>query len=470
MLVMGVLSILLMLLPPRVMGIARPAATGAAPVALLVGSRRCSSATTAAVGGGLADQPGVVGAYLVSGAARCLAGSAGAGPARRCGRLRLRRTRPAAAAARHAGDLLDALLVCRALTSSGRAARVTGLHVDDNWHELGELRYDITTDVSLAQPACARRNAPASPQTGRLCRLPARLGHADGAGARQTPKARSLADRREQPLPRRGARGRSAEIVAAQASAQGKRVVVLAVGELGQPVPRCARPADDAIGDGPPTTRWNRRILKLIGARELDELQRQRCSITSPMPRPTCWASALRLRIGARSAAGSAPGEVYAYGPQYGSGAAVVRLVVVTAGAGETPRPQERKPMRQYRNYIAGEWVEKAPAASRDIDPADGPHGRRVHEADTAPCRRAAVAAGAAVRAPGAAARWRARRDVLPHRRRDRASLRRLPRCRDRRHRQARARSSTLDIPVRGQLPHLRRHPEDGAAGELPAR
>ena len=36
----------------------------------------------------------------------------------------------------------------------GRAC-VTGLHVDENWHELGELRYDITTDVSLAR-ACVR--------------------------------------------------------------------------------------------------------------------------------------------------------------------------------------------------------------------------------------------------------------------------------------------------------------------------
>ena len=34
-------------------------------------------------------------------------------------------------------------------------ARISGLHVDDNWHEHGEMRYDLMTDVSLAR-ACVK--------------------------------------------------------------------------------------------------------------------------------------------------------------------------------------------------------------------------------------------------------------------------------------------------------------------------
>ena len=53
--------------------------------------------------------------------------------------------------------------------------------------------------------------------------------------------------------------------------------------------------------------------------------------------------------------------------------------------------------MRQYRNYIAGEWVE-SPRRFPDIDPADGRTVAEVHEADRAMVDAAVAAGRAAVR------------------------------------------------------------------------
>jgi ABC-type branched-subunit amino acid transport system permease subunit/aromatic ring-opening dioxygenase catalytic subunit (LigB family) len=329
-LVMGVLSILLMLLLPRgVMGIVhdlrQPARRRTGPSswarlrALLLGD------DGRGVDGGLADQPGVVGAYLVSGSPL----------------LALARQEPAyeelrlgyARVARDLEELQPDTLVIYSTRWyavldqlwQGRA-RVTGLHVDENWHELGELRYDITTDVSLAR-ACVR----AAQRAGIRSKLVDYAGFPIDSG---TLTAQALANP-EGAFPSLvvannlyydAERTRTlGEIVAAQATAQGKRVVVLVVGELSGSQFRDGRPlAEDALANAT-DDEWNRRILKLIGARELDELQRQlpdyltHAKVDMGFKHFAFALGALGGRLGAA--------EVYAYGPQYGSGAAVVRLL-----------------------------------------------------------------------------------------------------------------------------------------------
>ena len=115
------------------------------------------------------------------------------------------------------------------------------------------------------------------------------------------------------------------EVVAAQATAQGKRVVVLAVGGLSGSEFRDQREfKDDALASATDDD-WNRRVLKLIEARDVDELLRQ-------LPD---YAAQARVDMGfkhfafALGALGGrlGPVQVYAYGPQYGSGAAVVKLL-----------------------------------------------------------------------------------------------------------------------------------------------
>ncbi len=329
-LVMGVLSILLMLLLPRgVMGVVhdlrQPARRRSGPSTwqrlrtLLVGDDGRSAS------GGLVDQPGVVGAYLVSGSPL----------------LALARQEPLyeelrrgyARVARDIEELQPDTLVIYSTRWyavldqlwQGRA-RLTGLHVDENWHELGELRYDITSDVSLAR-ACVR----AAQRAGIHSKLVDYAGFPIDSG---TVTAQALANPEgtvaslvvANNLYHDAERTRTlGEIVAAQATAQGKRVVVLAVGELSGSLFRDERPlAEDTVATAT-DDESNRRILGLISARELDELQRQlpeyltHAKVDMGFKHFSFALGALGGRLGAA--------EVYAYGPQYGSGAAVVRLL-----------------------------------------------------------------------------------------------------------------------------------------------
>lgn len=329
-LVMGILSILLMLLLPRgVMGIVHdlrhPARRRVGPSSwarmrsLLLGDDGRSAA------GGLTDQPGVVGAYLVSGSPLlALARQEPLYEELRDGYARLARD-------------LEALQPDTLVIYSTRwyavldqlwqgRARVTGLHVDENWHEMGEMRYDMTTDVSLAR-ACAR----AANRAGIRSKLVDYAGFPIDSG---TLTAQALANPGgtfpslvvANNLYYDADRTRTlGEIVAAQAAAQGKRVVVLSVGELSGSQYRDGRPlADDAVAS---TTddEWNQRILKLIAQRDLDELQRQlpdylaHAKVDMGFKHFAFALGALGGRLGSA--------EVYAYGPQYGSGAAVVRLM-----------------------------------------------------------------------------------------------------------------------------------------------
>lgn len=330
MLVMGVLSILLMLLLPRgVMGIVhdlrQPGRRRAGPTSwgrlrtLLLGDDGRSAT------GGLADQPGVVGAYLVSGSPLlALARQEPAYEALRRGYARL---------ARDLEELQpDTLVIYSTRWYAvldqlwlGRA-RSSGLHVDENWHEFGGLRYDMTSDVSLAR-ACVR----AAQRAGVRSKLVDYAGFPIDSG---TLTAQALANPEgtfpslvvANNLYHDAERTRSlGEIVAAQATAQGKRVVVLAVGELSGTQFRDERPlADDAIA-ATTDDEWNRRILKLLESRELEELQRQLPDYVADarvdMGFKHFWFAlgALGGRLGAA--------EVYAYGPQYGTGAAVIRLL-----------------------------------------------------------------------------------------------------------------------------------------------
>ncbi|GMV01768.1 MAG: hypothetical protein KJZ98_10220 [Burkholderiaceae bacterium] len=329
-LVLGVLSILLMLLLPRgVMGVVHD-------LRYPRSSRRGASATTRwrrwllgntaqSERAALSEEPGIIAAWLVPGSPL----------------LSLQPDVPAyaglrsamAQVAREIDELRpDALLIystrCLAVLDQqwqGRP-RIRGLHVDENWHEFGELRYDLTTDVSLAR-ACVK----AANRAGVHSRLVDYQGFPVDSG---TLSANALlnpdgsipmlvvANNIYLDAEKTAALG---ELAATQAAAQGKRVVLLAVGELSGSVFRDERAlTDDAIASASDDA-WNRRILALIEARELEELQRQlpdyvaEARVDMGFKHFAFALGALGGRLGHAS--------VLAYGPQYGSGAAVVRLL-----------------------------------------------------------------------------------------------------------------------------------------------
>ena len=329
-LVLGVLSILLMLVLPRgFMGVVHdlrfPQSRRRGPNAFVQWQRWLLGDSVASDRAALVDQPGVVGAWLVP-----------ASPLLVLKRDEARYAELGAAMQRLAREV-EALQPDTLVVYSTRwyavldqlwqgRARMTGLHVDENWHELGEVRFNLTTDVSLAR-ACVR----AAQRAGIGSKLVDYAGFPIDSG---TLTATLLTDP-EGRLPtlvvannlyHDFAKTRTlGELVAAQSVAQGKRVVVLAVGGLSGSEFRDDRPfSDDRIASATEDD-WNRRILKLIANRDADEVLRQlpdyvrEAKVDMGFKHFAFALGALGGRLGKT--------EVYAYGPQYGGGAAVVRLL-----------------------------------------------------------------------------------------------------------------------------------------------
>lgn len=203
---------------------------------------------------------------------------------------------------------------------------MTGLHVDENWHELGEIRYDITTDVSMAR-ACAR----SAEQLG----IASKLVNYEGfpldsatvsANALVNPRGLIptvvVANNLYHDFDRTRVLG---SIVAEEAEKQGKRVAVLVLGGLSGSEFRADKPfAEDAIASTL-DDEWNRRMLKWIEERDVDGLLRDLPTFLS-QARGDMGFKHMAFALGALGGRlGHA--KVLAYGPQYGSGAAVVRLL-----------------------------------------------------------------------------------------------------------------------------------------------
>ncbi|MGD9943077.1 MAG: hypothetical protein AB7S98_07585, partial [Burkholderiaceae bacterium] len=329
-LMLGVLSIVLMLLLPRgLMGIVRDLRLprhrrrGNSPLRRwrrwLLGDSADDDRAA------LADQPGVVAAYLLPASPLLLLRSDEA----RYGEL--------VAAMKRVAEDLDDLKPDTLLIYSTRwyavldqlwqgRARMAGLHVDENWHELGEMRYDLTTDVSLAR-ACVR----AAQRAGIASKLVDYAGFpldsaTLAANALVNPDGELptlvVANNLYHDFDRTRALG---ELAAAQAALQGKRVAVIALGGLSGSEFRDQRAfSEDGIAS-PIEDDWNRRVLKLIERRDIDELLRQLPDFIA-QARADMGFKHLAFLLGALGGRLGAA-QVYAYGPQYGSGAAVVRLL-----------------------------------------------------------------------------------------------------------------------------------------------
>ena len=330
-LVLGALSIVLMLVLPRgFMGIVHdlrfPDRRRRGPSALAQWRRWLLGDNASSDRAALVDQPGVVGAWLVP-----------SSPLLVLQREETRYAELVAAMQRVAGDIErlepDTVVVYSTRWIAvldqlwqGRA-RMTGLQVDDNWHALGEVRFDMTSDVSLAR-ACVR----AAQRAGIASKLVDYAGFPLDAG---TLTATTLVDP-EGTWPKLViannvyhdfARTRTlGELTAAQAAQQGKRVVVLAVGGLSGSEFRDERAfADDQIATSTEDD-WNRRMLKLLESRDVDELLRHLPDFCREAKADMGFKH-FAFALGAMGGRIGGNAEVYAYGPQYGSGAAVVRLL-----------------------------------------------------------------------------------------------------------------------------------------------
>ncbi len=204
--------------------------------------------------------------------------------------------------------------------------RIVGLHVDENWHDYGNLRFDIRIDSALAKTCMAAANSQG---------IKSKPVDFDGfpIDTGTIVMQNFVNPRAEVPLVIAASNiyhdwdmtRRLGELAAAQAVAQGKRVAVMAIGGLSGTMfreevdlaeDRIARDSDDV---------WNREILRRLEEGNIAELLQEI---------PT-FAREARADMGFKHFAfllGALGGKyqrakLLGYAPVYGTGAAIVEFV-----------------------------------------------------------------------------------------------------------------------------------------------
>ncbi|MDF0730093.1 tRNA U-34 5-methylaminomethyl-2-thiouridine biosynthesis protein [Pseudomonas entomophila] len=204
--------------------------------------------------------------------------------------------------------------------------RSEDIHVDENWHEFGELPYDLYSDVALANAcidACRAQGVQARGadyqgfpiDTGTIV-----ASTALGVGGEALPlvvASNNLYDDA-------AATEKLAAIAVACAAEQGKRVAVVGVGGLsGSLFTKPIEPGDDRIVHAEEDA-WNRKVLALIEAGDVAALR-------EVLP---AYAAEARVDMGFKhfhwllgALGGRFQGaRVHHYGALYGSGGAVVEF------------------------------------------------------------------------------------------------------------------------------------------------
>ena len=205
--------------------------------------------------------------------------------------------------------------------------RVRGIHVDENWHAFGDLVYDFDIDAELAQ-ACIDQSDDIGVRSKPVNydRFPIDTGTIVAANL-LNPESRWPLAVASNNLYHDGAlTGRLAALAVQCAADQGKRVALIGVGGLSGAVHRRAiDPAEDSFA-GDADDHWNCRLLEALIAGDTSQLR-------ALLPD---YAANARADMGMKHLewllGGMGPqwcgAVVHAYGPVWGSGAAVVELAL----------------------------------------------------------------------------------------------------------------------------------------------
>lgn len=200
----------------------------------------------------------------------------------------------------------------------------SGTYVDENWYgyDYGHLTYDYRVDVDLVEQWATETerdgmqarltrydNFPIDTGTivaGQLLDPDAALGVAQVSCNLYAP-AHALA--------------RIGELATRASATHGRRIAIVVVSGLSSGlIQRWITPAEDHIPDAG-HDRWNRRILDLLAAGDIDTALEQREAYATAAA-VDAQGRALAFLAGTGAAAGRA--DVLAYGPIWGTGAAVV--------------------------------------------------------------------------------------------------------------------------------------------------
>lgn len=199
------------------------------------------------------------------------------------------------------------------------------VHVDENWHEYGDLPFDITIDTDLAEAAVAATNAAGIKSKGvNYDKFPIDTGTIVASAFLNPGNERPLVITSNNVYHDWQMTQTLGRVAAEQAEALGRKIAVIGVGGLsGSYFRHDIDVAADRIASDT-EDEWNRRILSLLEQGDLDAL-RELC------PR---YAAEARVDMGFKHFAfllGALGGQfagatVHGYGPLHGAGGAVVEL------------------------------------------------------------------------------------------------------------------------------------------------
>lgn len=203
--------------------------------------------------------------------------------------------------------------------------RLSGLHVDENWYEFGDLEFDISIDTALAK-ACVRGSNDIGIKAKEVDydEFPIDTG--------TIVMSKYLAPSPVQPFVLAANNlyfdweqtAKLGAMAAKTASAQGKRVAIVGVGGLSGSILRSEIDiADDRIATEQDDS-WNRRFLETLESGSMDAVKTMIPDYVNGA-KPDMGLKHLAWVLGACD--GKIKGaNVLGYGPVYGSGAAVVQF------------------------------------------------------------------------------------------------------------------------------------------------
>ena len=214
--------------------------------------------------------------------------------------------------------VLDELWQCR--------PRLSGLQVDDNWHDLGTLRFDLRIDTTLAR-ACVRacQEAGIASKAVDYDHFPVDIGTIAANAAINPHGEIPLVIAANNLYHDFDTTRKLGELAVQTAIEQGKRVAVIAIGGLSGTMFRDERPLTEDRVASASDDAWNQQVLAKIEAARIEEL-------LAELPQ---YARDARVDMGFKHFAwllGCMKGEykrarVLGYGPAYGAGGAVVEFI-----------------------------------------------------------------------------------------------------------------------------------------------
>lgn len=203
--------------------------------------------------------------------------------------------------------------------------RLTGVHVDENWHGYGDMSFDISVDAELAQ-ACvaASRQAGITAKPVDYDEFPIDSGTIVAMRLLDPDGRYPIVMAANNLYHDAATTMKMAEVAAATARTQNKKVAIVGVGGLSGSVFREPIDIDQDRIAADEDDRWNRRILRLLEKGEPDELD----SVLESYAREARVDMGFKHLAWIRGAIGGRffGARVHGYGPAHGAGAAVVEF------------------------------------------------------------------------------------------------------------------------------------------------